>query len=45
MDQFVFDKLPDDASHLVAIEIGNGVSDLDLLHASASFKLMGAMSP
>ncbi len=39
MDQLVLDKLPDDASHFVAVEIGDGIGDLDLLHVSASFKL------
>ncbi|WP_245496888.1 hypothetical protein [Rhizobium leguminosarum] len=39
MDQLVLDKLPDDARHFIAVEIGDGIGDLDLVHVSASFEL------
>ncbi len=32
MDQFVLDQLPDDAGHLVAVELDDGSGHLDLLH-------------
>ena len=31
-DQLILDELPDDAGHLVAIELDDGVVDLDLRH-------------
>ena len=38
-DQLVLDELPDDAGHLVAVEIGDRVCYLDLLHGiSSSFR-------
>ncbi len=45
MDQLILDELPDDASHLVAVEIGDGIGDLDLLHVSASLSLEGTGVP
>jgi hypothetical protein len=36
MDQLILDELPDDASHFIAVEIGDGIGDLDLFHVSAS---------
>ena len=32
MDQLVLDELPDDASHLVAVHLDDGVLHLDLRH-------------
>jgi hypothetical protein len=32
-DQLVFDELPDDAGHLVAVELDDGFGNLDLGHA------------
>ena len=38
MDQLVLDELPDDAGHLVAVEIDDRIGDLDLRHGkNASF--------
>ena len=31
-DQLVLDELPDDAGHLVAVDLDDGIGDLDLLH-------------
>jgi hypothetical protein len=31
-DQFVFDFLPDDPSHLVAVHLDDGISNLDFRH-------------
>ena len=31
-DQFILDDLPDDACHLVAVELYNGIVYLDLCH-------------
>jgi hypothetical protein len=33
MDELVLDPGPDDAGHLIAVELDNGVFDFDLLHA------------
>jgi hypothetical protein len=44
MDQLVLDLLPDDAGHLVAVEIDDGIGDLDLAHVSASLDYKGLMS-
>jgi hypothetical protein len=32
MDQFILDQLPNDASHLVAVELDDGVLDLNFRH-------------
>jgi hypothetical protein len=32
MDQLVFDELPDDPGHLVAIHLDDGIFDFDLHH-------------
>ena len=47
MDEFILDILPDDARHFVAIELDDGVLDLDLLeggrggrHSSAGLGLL-----
>jgi hypothetical protein len=39
MDQLILDELPDDARHFIAVEVGDGICDLDLVHVSASFEL------
>ena len=39
-DQLVLDQLPDDAGHLVAVELDDGIGDLDLGHG-ADFPLGG----
>ncbi|MCY1300304.1 hypothetical protein D9M70_498650 [compost metagenome] len=36
MDQLVLDELPDDAGHLVAVELDDRIGDLDLCHEYAS---------
>ena len=33
-DQFLFDQVPDDAGHLVAVEVGDRVLHLDFIHAA-----------
>ncbi|ABC91098.1 NADP-dependent isocitrate dehydrogenase protein [Rhizobium etli CFN 42] len=45
MDQLILDELPDDACHFIAVEIGDGIGDLDLLHVSASLSLEGDIVP
>jgi hypothetical protein len=32
VDQLVLDVLPDDAGHLIAVELDDGIGDLDLRH-------------
>src|SRR5262249_36535955 len=41
MDQLLFDQLPDDASHLVAVELDDRVLDLDLRHGGKSLCVFG----
>uniref|UniRef100_A0A0N5A0Y6 NAD-specific glutamate dehydrogenase n=1 Tax=Parastrongyloides trichosuri TaxID=131310 RepID=A0A0N5A0Y6_PARTI len=41
MDQLVFDKLPDDAGHLIAVKLNDGISNFDLCHAYASVSQSG----
>ena len=36
LDQLLFDHVPDDASHLVAMKVGDRVLHFDLVHASVS---------
>jgi hypothetical protein len=36
MDQLVLDQLPDDAGHLVAVELNDGTFNLDFLHGMIS---------
>ncbi|WP_246718466.1 hypothetical protein [Rhizobium laguerreae] len=45
MDQLILDELPDDARHFIAVEIGDGIGDLDLVHVSASFELEWGRGP
>ena len=33
-DQLVLDELPDDAGHLIAVELHDRIGDLDLAHCS-----------
>jgi hypothetical protein len=35
MDQLVLDLFPDDAGHLVAVELDDRICDLDLRHGAA----------
>ena len=37
-DQAVFDELPDDAGHLIAVEIDDGTGDLDFRHVSSGLR-------
>src|SRR5262249_52858673 len=34
VDQLVFDELPDDARHLIAVHLDDGAANLDLLHVA-----------
>jgi hypothetical protein len=34
MDQLVLDELPDDAGHLIAVELDDRIGDLDLCHVA-----------
>ena len=36
-DEAVLDELPDDARHLIAIELNDGVMDLDLFHVRSVY--------
>ncbi|MNW70312.1 hypothetical protein D3C74_495730 [compost metagenome] len=40
-DQLVLDHLPDDPGHFVAVDVHDGVGDLDLGHAYASVSQSG----
>jgi hypothetical protein len=39
VDQLVFDELPDDARHLIAVEFDDGSGHLDLVHVWQAFIL------
>src|SRR5262249_19441544 len=42
VDQLVLDQLPDDASHLVAVQFDDSAGHLDLLHGKA-FRIWGGL--
>ncbi|MNL88034.1 hypothetical protein D3C87_2175070 [compost metagenome] len=49
MDELVLDRLPDDAGHLIAVELDDRVGDFDLAHRIAPlqmlFRALGRVRP